>query len=189
MAVESVELTKTDWPIKIRAKKPPIGPGVRTIRIGLLGLGNVGQAVARLSADRGATEHAGVRFKVEQALVRDVTKARLCPNPDRAHVESVGISTRSLRRRDRGARYRRARARRWSPACWDAARPSLPPTRRSWPNTASISNRSPRRAARRFAMKRRRFRRSPFSARSRIDLSSPPSIASSPSSTAHRTSC
>ena len=83
MAVEVFETIKSDWPIRIRAKKPPIGAGIRTIRVGLLGLGNVGQAVARLSADRGSAERAGVRFKVEQALVRDVTKTRLCPKPDR----------------------------------------------------------------------------------------------------------
>lgn len=83
MAVESVEVSRSEWPIKIRAKKPPVGPGVRKIRIGLLGLGNVGQAVARLSADRGAAERAGVRFKVEQALVRDVARSRNCPRPDR----------------------------------------------------------------------------------------------------------
>jgi homoserine dehydrogenase len=83
MAVEIVETVKSEWPIRIRAKKPPVGPGVRTIRIGLLGLGNVGQAVARLAADRGCAERAGVRFKVEQALVRDVGKSRHCPKPDR----------------------------------------------------------------------------------------------------------
>ena len=83
MTVQAVETIKSDWPIKIRAKKPPVGAGVRTIRIGLLGLGNVGQAVARLSADRGTSERAGVRFKVEQALVRDVAKLRNCPKPDR----------------------------------------------------------------------------------------------------------
>src|SRR5688572_33212110 len=54
---------------------------VRTIRIGLLGLGNVGQAVARLAADHEATAHAGLRFRVEQALVRNVEKSRACPSP------------------------------------------------------------------------------------------------------------
>ena len=54
---------------------------VRTIRIGLLGLGNVGQAVARLAADHDATAHAGLRFRVEQALVRDLEKPRACPSP------------------------------------------------------------------------------------------------------------
>jgi homoserine dehydrogenase len=56
---------------------------VRTIRVGLLGLGRVGQAVARLASDRGATAPAGIRFHVEQALVRDGDKARNCPRPGR----------------------------------------------------------------------------------------------------------
>ncbi|HEX8027779.1 MAG TPA: homoserine dehydrogenase [Vicinamibacterales bacterium] len=84
MSVDVVEAKKPDsWPLRIRAKKPATVPAIRTIRVGLLGLGNVGQAVARLSADRSATARAGLRFKVEQALVRDVTKERLCPRPDR----------------------------------------------------------------------------------------------------------
>ena len=83
MAVETIDSTRNEWPIRIRARKPPTGAGIRTIRIGLLGLGNVGQAVARLTADRGSAERAGVRFKVEQALVRDVSRPRHCPKPDR----------------------------------------------------------------------------------------------------------
>ncbi|HWI16269.1 MAG TPA: hypothetical protein VNT81_00875, partial [Vicinamibacterales bacterium] len=83
-AVEAVEAGKNNaWPIRVRAKKPSANPSVLTIRIGLLGLGNVGQAVARLAADRSATAHAGLRFRVEQALVRDVTKARRCTKPAR----------------------------------------------------------------------------------------------------------
>src|SRR5215204_5325583 len=65
VAVESIQSTRSEWPIRIRARKPPIGAGIRTIRIGLLGLGNVGQAVARLTADRGSAERAGVRFRIE----------------------------------------------------------------------------------------------------------------------------
>ena len=68
--------TSTNWPLRLRARKPQTGGGVRTIRIGVLGLGRVGQAVARLAADRGAAAHAGLRFQVERALVRDLTKAR-----------------------------------------------------------------------------------------------------------------
>ena len=56
---------------------------MRTIRIGLLGLGRVGQAVARLAADRGAIAHAGIRFHVDHALVRDTAKRRDCPKPAR----------------------------------------------------------------------------------------------------------
>ena len=71
------------WPLRVRATKPHSGTAIRTIRLGLLGLGNVGQAVARLAADRSATAHAGLRFQIEQAFVRDVTKDRACPKPAR----------------------------------------------------------------------------------------------------------
>ena len=74
---------KNAWPLRVRAAKPPAHGAVRAIRIGLLGLGQVGQAVARLAADRGATAHAAIRFHVEQALVRDAAKARRCPRPPR----------------------------------------------------------------------------------------------------------
>jgi homoserine dehydrogenase len=84
MAVEAIEAGKsTAWPLRVRAKKPSANPSVRTIRVGILGLGNVGQAVARLAADRSALAHAGLRIQVEQALVRDVTKARRCTKPAR----------------------------------------------------------------------------------------------------------
>lgn len=75
-------ITHTTWPLRVRAPKPP-ATAVRTIRIGILGLGQVGSAVARLAADRSATAHAGLRFQVEQALVRDVSKSRECPKPGR----------------------------------------------------------------------------------------------------------
>ena len=75
--------TATNWPLRVRAPKPPRGTAIRTIRIGVLGLGQVGQAVVRLAADRAATAHAGLRFQVEQALVRDLTKLRACPKPGR----------------------------------------------------------------------------------------------------------
>ena len=64
------------WPLRIRARKPAAGAQIRTIRIGILGLGKVGQAVARLAADRTATAQAGLRFHVERALVRDPGKPR-----------------------------------------------------------------------------------------------------------------
>jgi homoserine dehydrogenase len=84
MAVEAVQAgNSAAWPLRVRAKKPSANPSVRTIRVGILGLGNVGQAVARLAADRSATAHVGLRFHVEQALVRDVTKARRCTKPGR----------------------------------------------------------------------------------------------------------
>lgn len=84
MAVEVVAADKSAaWPLRVKAKKPSANPSIRTIRLGILGLGNVGQAVARLAADRSATAHAGLRFQVEQALVRDVTKPRHCSKPAR----------------------------------------------------------------------------------------------------------
>ena len=57
----------------------PPQSSVRTIRVGLLGLGQVGQAVARLAADSAVAERAGVQFRVEQALVCDVAKPRHFP--------------------------------------------------------------------------------------------------------------
>lgn len=82
MPVEAVNSPNSQsWPLKVRARKPSAAPAIRTIRIGILGLGQVGQAVARLAADRSATAHAGLRFHVEQALVRDVDKQRHCPKP------------------------------------------------------------------------------------------------------------
>jgi homoserine dehydrogenase len=79
MAVESVAQPRAQWPLRLRAPKPSRQGAIHVIRIGLLGLGHVGQAVARLAADRAATAPAGIRFEVEQALVRDVSKGRRCP--------------------------------------------------------------------------------------------------------------
>ena len=83
MAVESVAAPQNHWPLRVRAAKPVPQGAIRTIRIGLLGLGQVGQAVARLAADRTALAHVGIRFRIEQALVRDVDKLRRCPKPAR----------------------------------------------------------------------------------------------------------
>jgi homoserine dehydrogenase len=83
MAVESVAEPQHHWPLRVRAAKPVQQRAIRTIRIGLLGVGHVGQAVARLAADRAAIAHAGLRFRVEQALVRDVARLRHCPKPGR----------------------------------------------------------------------------------------------------------
>lgn len=73
----------SQWPLRVRGIKPAPRAAVRTIRIGLLGLGQVGQAVARLAGDRSAAGDAGLRFRIEQALVRDVAKSRRCPKPPR----------------------------------------------------------------------------------------------------------
>jgi homoserine dehydrogenase len=79
------------WPLRIRAPKPSAGAQVRTIRIGILGLGKVGQAVARLAADRTATAHAGLRFHVERALVRDPAKPRLGIDPGRVTGDAAAF--------------------------------------------------------------------------------------------------
>ena len=82
MSVETVqERSQNVWALRLRGTRPAPQSAVRTIRIGLLGLGNVGQAVARLAADRGATAHAGIRFQIDHALVRDAAKPRRCPTP------------------------------------------------------------------------------------------------------------
>jgi homoserine dehydrogenase len=58
-------------------------PGLRTINIGLLGLGQVGQAVARLVPEATRVKDAGYRLRVAGALVRTIGKARRCPKPAR----------------------------------------------------------------------------------------------------------
>ena len=90
MPVEVFQEHKS-WPLRVRAAKPTPNADVRTIRVGLLGLGRVGQAVARLASDRGATAQAGIRFHVEQALVRDAAKARRCPKPGRITTDSAAF--------------------------------------------------------------------------------------------------
>jgi homoserine dehydrogenase len=79
--LDNTTTIETAWPLRVRAKKPAAATATRTIRIGILGLGNVGQAVARLAADRTATAQAGLRFRVEQVLVRDIARTRHCPTP------------------------------------------------------------------------------------------------------------
>jgi homoserine dehydrogenase len=92
VAIGTVERAKHEtWPLRIRAHKPAARAAIRTIRIGILGLGNVGQAVARLAADRGALAHAGLRFSVEHALVRDVGKRRDCPKPPRLTANTAAF--------------------------------------------------------------------------------------------------
>lgn len=71
-----------------RAAAPRTGmaattPRLRTITVGLLGLGRVGQAVARLaSAGQRLRDH-GYRVHIACALVRDVHKPRRCVRPPR----------------------------------------------------------------------------------------------------------
>ena len=58
-------------------------PGLRTIKIGLLGLGQIGQAVARLAPEAARLRDAGFRFRVASALVREIDKPRRCVKPSR----------------------------------------------------------------------------------------------------------
>ena len=84
MAIETTDASRTHtWPLRIHAPKPAPIRESRTIRLGILGLGRVGQAVARLAADGALIPKSGLRFHVEQALVRDVTKPRRCQKPRR----------------------------------------------------------------------------------------------------------
>src|SRR5262245_5516862 len=60
---------------------PSTPSGVRTIKVGLAGLGHVGQAVARLALEAGRLRDAGLKFRIAGALVRDVDKPRRCVRP------------------------------------------------------------------------------------------------------------
>lgn len=57
--------------------------GLRTIKIGLLGLGRVGQAVARIAPEAARLKETGYRFRTVGALVRDLSKPRRCLRPAR----------------------------------------------------------------------------------------------------------
>lgn len=58
-----------------------VPPRQRPIRVGLLGLGQVGQAVARLARRLDGQTRSVPRFRIAGALVRDVARARAChPN-------------------------------------------------------------------------------------------------------------
>jgi homoserine dehydrogenase len=61
----------------------PEPAGLRTIRLGLLGLGRVGQAVARLGTDAARLRDAGYRVQIAGALVRQIDKPRRCLRPAR----------------------------------------------------------------------------------------------------------
>jgi homoserine dehydrogenase len=68
-----------------RADDSPVAPrAIRTIRIGLLGLGQVGQAVVRATACAGDVLRArGLDLCVTGALVRDLSRSRRCPRVPR----------------------------------------------------------------------------------------------------------
>jgi homoserine dehydrogenase len=61
----------------------PAPVGLRSIRLGLLGLGRVGQAVARLASETPRLREAGYRVQIAGALVREIDKPRRCLRPAR----------------------------------------------------------------------------------------------------------
>src|SRR5688572_29696956 len=69
----------------------PHAAAARTVRIGLLGLGQVGQAVARLAQGNSRLEDAGLRFRVTGALVRDITRLRRAPTPPRLTADPAAF--------------------------------------------------------------------------------------------------
>ena len=66
----------------VDAVSPP-SPTLRTIKVGIAGLGQVGQAVARLAPEAARLREAGFKFRIAGALVRDIDKPRRCLKPPR----------------------------------------------------------------------------------------------------------
>lgn len=65
-------------------REPVTSRGLRVIRIGLLGLGQVGQAVASTAAAAASRlRERGLAVSIECALVRDASKSRRAPKPAR----------------------------------------------------------------------------------------------------------
>jgi homoserine dehydrogenase len=76
MSVVSVATAESTASVPLRAP--------RTIRVGLLGLGNVGQAVARsIEATAQVVRERGLTLRVDAALVRDPLRSRRCPRVPR----------------------------------------------------------------------------------------------------------
>jgi len=68
----------------VAAFEPLSARGLRVIRVGMLGFGNVGQAVARAaSAAAPRLREQGLAMSIECAFVRDVAKPRRAPKPAR----------------------------------------------------------------------------------------------------------
>jgi len=68
----------------LTAPEPVAARSLRVVRIGLLGLGNVGQAVARMAASAApALREQGIALSIECALVQDIAKPRRGPKPAR----------------------------------------------------------------------------------------------------------
>ncbi len=64
--------------IELRSTHTP-----RTVRVGILGLGQVGQAVARLTPEATRVRAAGLNLRIVGALVRDINRTRRCSKPAR----------------------------------------------------------------------------------------------------------
>jgi homoserine dehydrogenase len=65
------------------SSNPSASAGLQTVRLGIAGLGNVGQAVARLAPEARWLDRSAVHFIVGDALVRDLARDRQCPRPAR----------------------------------------------------------------------------------------------------------
>ena len=68
----------TSRAIELRSTHTP-----RTVRLGILGLGQVGQAVARLALEAPRLRSAGLNLRIVGALVRDMSRPRRCSKPAR----------------------------------------------------------------------------------------------------------
>jgi homoserine dehydrogenase len=78
--------------LEVERHEPPFASaGLRTVKVGLAGLGQVGQAVARLAPEAARLREAGLKFRVVGALVRDVEKPRRCIRPPRVTSNSAAF--------------------------------------------------------------------------------------------------
>lgn len=68
-----------------------LGATLRPVSIGVLGLGQVGQAVVRLAGDAPRLRDAGLRLRITGALVRDIAKARRCVRPARITTNAAAF--------------------------------------------------------------------------------------------------
>jgi homoserine dehydrogenase len=87
----SIEVAAARESVGSTAAQVAPAPNVRTVRVGLVGLGQVGQAVARLAHDTPRLTQSGLRFRVLGALVRDITRPRRCPKPARVTTNAAAF--------------------------------------------------------------------------------------------------
>lgn len=80
--------TEESGPAQAATQRLPLRPRTRRLRIGLLGLGNVGQAVAELCcASRQRLESRGIELVISTVLIRDERRPRRFVPPG-AHITS-----------------------------------------------------------------------------------------------------